>query len=239
MRFNDRTFARDYDRKLSGEGYPGILYDHVARAMRSCSAVLDVGAGTGFFTIPLAREGIRVTAIEPSSAMLDVLALKITPDLKDLIAIENVQWERWQGPVAEGLICIHTLYTMKDHLAALQKMRNAAARCAVMVRAHEGRRTLSEIIRGSLCPPREAPDFPRSIADCLNTMNVPFARTLIEETKDITIIDPDREAEFYSYQLYQNHDHGDEIREVIEQSSEKKGGKLVFNALHRDYLFVF
>ena len=38
--------------------------------------MVDLGAGTGRLAIPLAEEGYRVTAVDPSAAMLDVLTAR-------------------------------------------------------------------------------------------------------------------------------------------------------------------
>lgn len=61
--------AGEYDRFRPG--YPAALFDHLAErfALRSSATVVDVGAGTGRATLPLADRGYRVIAVEPSAAM--------------------------------------------------------------------------------------------------------------------------------------------------------------------------
>lgn len=56
-------------------GYPEELFDElvVYAADRPESRVLDIGAGTGKATIPLARRGLRVTAVEPAETMARLL----------------------------------------------------------------------------------------------------------------------------------------------------------------------
>jgi len=41
--------------------------------------VLEIGAGTGKLTVPLAAHGLRITAIEPGSRMADLLARRVRP----------------------------------------------------------------------------------------------------------------------------------------------------------------
>ncbi|HEX2895883.1 MAG TPA: methyltransferase domain-containing protein [Marmoricola sp.] len=56
-------------------GYPDELFDDLM-AYAACppeSRVLDIGAGTGKATIPLARRGLRVTAVEPAETMARLL----------------------------------------------------------------------------------------------------------------------------------------------------------------------
>ena len=52
--------------------YPRALIERLS-ALASRGSVVDVGAGIGHVALPLAREGLQVTAVEPARAMLDVL----------------------------------------------------------------------------------------------------------------------------------------------------------------------
>lgn len=56
-------------------GYPDALFDDVLTyaRMRSAKSVLEIGSGTGKATIPLARRGLDVTAVEPAEAMAQLL----------------------------------------------------------------------------------------------------------------------------------------------------------------------
>ncbi|MFI6359494.1 class I SAM-dependent methyltransferase [Streptomyces sp. NPDC050743] len=67
-----RTFDEDaelYDR--ARPGYPPELYDDLAElaGARPGSRVLEVGCGTGQATVPLARRGCRITAVEAGPSM--------------------------------------------------------------------------------------------------------------------------------------------------------------------------
>ncbi|MFZ5651054.1 MAG: class I SAM-dependent methyltransferase [Bacillota bacterium] len=64
--------------------------------------VLDIGAGTGVFTDPLARRAARVTALEPAPAMLAALQKRVDAEgLANVIFLER-EWEK-VDPAAEGL----------------------------------------------------------------------------------------------------------------------------------------
>lgn len=64
--------AEDYRAR---PGYPAALLARlVTLAGGAGRRVADLGAGTGLLSLPLAREGLAVHAVEPAKAMLDVLA---------------------------------------------------------------------------------------------------------------------------------------------------------------------
>jgi SAM-dependent methyltransferase len=66
-------FNRLADDYPSRPAYPEALVERLA-ALAARGPVADVGAGTGHLALPLARRGLKVFAVEPARAMLDVLA---------------------------------------------------------------------------------------------------------------------------------------------------------------------
>ncbi len=63
---------------------------------------LDIGAGTGVFTVPLAGRAARVTALEPAPAMLAALQKRVEAEgLVNVIYLDR-EWEK-VDPAAEGL----------------------------------------------------------------------------------------------------------------------------------------
>lgn len=63
--YNDTSMSKDVHTVLQWAQEQGVVYEH--------ATLLDIGAGTGTFSIPLAALHVKVTAIDPSSKMLDIL----------------------------------------------------------------------------------------------------------------------------------------------------------------------
>jgi SAM-dependent methyltransferase len=59
--------------------YPEALFDDlmVLGGLRPGDRALEIGAGTGIATLPLAARGLRVTAIDPAATMLELLRAKV------------------------------------------------------------------------------------------------------------------------------------------------------------------
>ncbi|TDA32358.1 MAG: class I SAM-dependent methyltransferase [Hadesarchaea archaeon] len=103
--------------------------------------VLDVGAGTGRLTIPIAKRVRSVTAVEPSGGMLARLREKMEREgVKNVVCV-NKRWEEVElgsdvGP-HDLVIASHSL-VMLDLRGALEKM-NAAAKRRVYLFTFAGR----------------------------------------------------------------------------------------------------
>jgi SAM-dependent methyltransferase len=54
-------------------GYPPVLVDRLASLAGRPGPAVDLGAGTGLLAVPLAAAGVAVRAVEPATAMLEVL----------------------------------------------------------------------------------------------------------------------------------------------------------------------
>ena len=92
--------------------------------------IVDVGAGTGVFAIPLARNSEKVVAIEPSKGMLDILRKKAEDEGLTNIEYINRRWEdvttsellQYNCGKYDAVICSHALYYITDLHHSLRKM---------------------------------------------------------------------------------------------------------------------
>jgi SAM-dependent methyltransferase len=109
-----------------------------AQLPASDGRVLDVGAGTGRYAVPLAELGARVQAVEPNAAMAALLGEEARAH-RVSVAIEQGEWPAAEPLVgsADVVLCAHVVYPIADIVPFLRAL-DRAARCAVVMVARLG-----------------------------------------------------------------------------------------------------
>lgn len=95
--------------------------------------VLDVGAGTGRYAVPLAELGARVQAVEPNAAMAALLSDEARAHGVS-VAVEQAEWPAAEQAVgsADVVLCAHVVYPIADVVPFVRAL-DRAARCAVVM----------------------------------------------------------------------------------------------------------
>jgi len=113
---------------------PDPLLNFVLQSVDGNMTVLDIGAGSGRWTVPLAARAKSVTAVEPSTEMLDVLRDNMK-SAKANIRIVQSSWEDAKVEVHDVAVCAHSMYSSPDLAAFVHKMeRHARKTCYLAVR---------------------------------------------------------------------------------------------------------
>jgi SAM-dependent methyltransferase len=113
---------------------PDPLLDFVFQSIESNTTILDIGAGNGRWTIPLAKKAKAVTAIEPDREMLGVLYENMKGFPRNIQIIQS-SWEEAQVEVHDIVVCAHAMYSSPDLAAFVRKMeRHARNTCYLAIR---------------------------------------------------------------------------------------------------------
>lgn len=121
------TFKADPRR----QGEPEL--DYLRSLVRPGERWLDIGAGAGRYALPLALQGARVTALDPSPGMLATLREACTE-----FAVEGIEvvHDRWPSPAVarhDVAIIAHVGYDIEDIGPFLDAMEQHASRLCVAV----------------------------------------------------------------------------------------------------------
>jgi SAM-dependent methyltransferase len=101
------------------------------------TSVLDVGAGTGRFSLALASQAEHITAVEPSAAMLDFLRRDAADKGLSNISFTQTTWQEAPDNLqADIVICSHVVYPIRDIEPFLMKLQKATSQgCYIYARA--------------------------------------------------------------------------------------------------------
>jgi SAM-dependent methyltransferase len=134
---------RGVARKLDGEGGRAAdpLLDHVLGRLNADMTVLDIGAGIGRWTLPIARKVRRVTAVEPLQGMRQVLVERAAAQDIGNLDVVDTPWLAAEVPPHDIAIAAHATYTTTDLLGFVRKMEACGRQtCYLALRlpAHDG-----------------------------------------------------------------------------------------------------
>jgi SAM-dependent methyltransferase len=105
--------------------------------------LIDVGAGTGRYTAPLAARLDWVTAVEPSQGMRDHL-----PHADNMTVIASAWMDAEPAP-ADLVICVHVLYDVPDPVPFIEKLEASARERVFVVLRDTGHPHPAELFAGS------------------------------------------------------------------------------------------
>lgn len=238
MRFNQNEYAGFYHRQMTEAGYPGKLLPFIMNEIELSSSVLDIGSGTGFFTIPLAETGHKVTAVEPSTEMINIMIANSPLEILSSVQICNTTWEEWAGGVHDAAISVHSLYPMPDIKKAIMKINESAINKILIVRNSSGMKTLSGIIRKKLGIFSNR-DLNDEIVSILNEMGAEWKVENIYEERKHSIKSLGEESESILYQLKLDRSFLDKIDSIIKDEINYSAEIPFFNTIYSDNAYIF
>lgn len=121
--------AEAFDARMQRySGGRDALVDLVVSKIEPEDTVLDIGAGTGAWTIPLARRAARVTALDSSPAMLEVLRSKLTAGSVSNVDVRAGSWPEAEAGTHDHILAIHSVYGTSDLPRFVDAMTSSARR---------------------------------------------------------------------------------------------------------------
>lgn len=238
MRFEDHDYAGFYDLQQAEAGYPGKLLPPVIEALEGYDSVIDIGAGTGFFTIPLLETGHYVTAVEPAPEMSALILKKCPAEKRVKLLVINEEWENWSGKRHDAAICIHSLYPMRERKKAIELMYLNADRRIIIVREPSEMITLSGRTRSELGIKLNR-DFNGEIKSVLKGLGADYVIKKIVEERPHRIKSIEDEADSITYQLRLDDSFREKVKVIIRGLCSTDSSGLFFNAVYSDNIFIF
>jgi len=238
MRFNQSEYAEFYYKQQLEAGYPGKLLPFVIDELKDANTIIDIGSGTGFFSIPLAEAGHRVTSIEPSAEMINIMKRNSGPDVLSSINICQSTWEDWKGEFHDAAICIHSLYPMRNIKESLNLINSSGNKKIIIIRDPARMRTISKVVRVKLGIFKDM-DFNREIKFFLDERSIKYSIVNIHEERRHLIKDINQEADSVSYQLKLSESEKKDVIKIIKDEIDTDTSGNYFNTIYSDNAYVF
>jgi SAM-dependent methyltransferase len=129
--------ARGFHRSTKDTVGHDPFYLRMCEKVSSHKRVLDVGAGTGRFSLALAPQVDHLIAVEPSAAMMNFLRQDAAArDLNNISYVQTTWQEAPDNLQADIVICSHVVYPIRDIEPFLLKLQKATLQaCYIYARA--------------------------------------------------------------------------------------------------------
>lgn len=178
-----KTRAHDFDahvrRRWAKPDSTRTFFISLLQAMPN-STVLDIGAGTGKWAIILAPYAKRVTAVEPSSAMIEKMQANFASEQITNIAIVPARWQEARVEKHDITLCSHAMYGIADFAQFITTMQAATRHtCALLLRAPTMDGVMAEAAQAIWGHPYDSPNYHIAL-NALLQMGI-FPNVLMEE----------------------------------------------------------
>lgn len=155
------TRAPDYDRRVRAHAFRDeTVWNFLLSILPPQASVLDIGAGTGRWAVPLAAVAEQVTALEPSAAMRERLTARLTEQDIHNVTICEAEWPAAEVPVHDVSLCMHAMYGARDFAAWIQRMQEVTrGTCVLYLRNPTPADPLCNVAEKVWGNPHIVPDF--------------------------------------------------------------------------------
>lgn len=125
--------AKWYWKGLKYSTLPKAALSIILPKTRDCKTFLDVGSGCGTLAIALAKTGKKVTAIDPSPAMIKLLDEEIkNKKLKNIKTI-NTAWGEVELKPHDVILCANVPELLKDSIDFLRQANVLAGKAVFLI----------------------------------------------------------------------------------------------------------
>ena len=125
--------ARWFNQAVQISNFPAQTLKALEPILVGCGSVLDVGAGVGALTIPLAKAVEAVTALEPSPPMMEELRANLTRNRLHNVTCIQAAWGKADVPVHDLILVANVSPIFSDLLGFLTTAEPLARRALALV----------------------------------------------------------------------------------------------------------
>ncbi len=227
--WTDRTVAW-YARAVERGDYAARVLEVLEPELADCKDALDVGAGCGALTLPLARRLEAVTALEPSPAMARALRAAAAGAGLANVTVVEAAWGETPVRPHDLVLCAHVGGLLKAGSAFLRDAGSAARRWVALVRDVPGAQREDKFFFSELYPvllgrPYEHRCDAEETLDALRQLGIRPSVTVIEYSSDQPFLDLEEACDFWmTYLGLEGDDPRAYLREFLRERLVRRDG---------------
>ena len=228
-----RSKAREYDQRIKRRwSQRDSTRDLILSQVDAGTTVLDVGAGTGRWSILLAQRVRRVTAVEPAPAMIELMAENLAQEGIRNVEIVQGTWPEVQVGPHDVSLCAHGMYSSPDLPAFVRALVAVTRRtCYMVLRALSADHVMAEIAQHIWGQPYDSPNFTVAY-NVLLDMGI-YPNVLMEDTG---LWEPETHASFEKaladvkrrFRLGHSDEYDDYLLGILKRRLDARGGRYVW-----------
>ena len=112
---------------------PDPIRDLLLSRVDRNTTVLDIGAGTGKWVVPIAPRARHVTALDPSPSMLAVLKENVDAEGLENVRVVEGSWPETEVEPHDVTLCSHAVYGVPDLEPFLRRMAEVTRHTCFLV----------------------------------------------------------------------------------------------------------
>lgn len=134
QRFWDKLAPR-YTAEYNLNSDTPLLQEKLLAIIGKGNSILEIGPGSGNFTIPMARQAAKILALDFSAAMLKELAQRLQQANFVNVSLQQGKWEDFFTKERyDYIVSVNSLYRIADMEAAIRKMYKYCNKGIVLIR---------------------------------------------------------------------------------------------------------
>jgi SAM-dependent methyltransferase len=222
--------ARDFKEGVKRKwARPDSSREFILSRLDPDGTVLDIGAGTGAWSVLISPRVKHVTAVEPSPSMIEVMRESLASEKISNVSIVQGEWPDVAVEPHDYSLCSHAMYASRDLRAFVLQMAARTRRiCFLLLRAPTIDGVRAEAARHLWGHPLDSPNF--TIAYNVLLQAGIYANVLMENTglwKPRT--SPSMAAALAEMRRFlalgDSHEHDDFLMELLQRRLTCKNGK--------------
>lgn len=130
------NLAPRYTKEYNLNNDTPLLAEALSKRIEKGSTVLEIGPGSGNFTLLMAKYVRKIIGVDFSSAMLSELSARAKAESITNIELVNAKWEDYTPTEkVDYIVSVNSLYRIKDMQSALMKMYDSVNKGVILLRS--------------------------------------------------------------------------------------------------------